>query len=457
MIQLPRFAAGMTALFLLFALPHQARAWGERGHHIIGSMAAKLAAKYLPDSEKGRAAAKFFSDRAIALGHLANVPDTSWKDPDTHYRISKMNSANHYFGPERVLGAPPALEGAEFEAFLERVKALPADYDVFKARYEGTENRLPGVPADRKSLDVYSGLGTTPWRSQQLYTELVRALACARTKEEVRKIPFPGLLAYHRLPLPLREPADGNGDSAEVPLPTYVCSPSYSRESDLAVAVIIAGVLGHFVGDQSQPYHPTADHDGWTTGNGGLHVYFESLVVQEVDERLQYDVLQMARDDAYSSGLLESVWTDVDAEDGTTKLLFNMAADSQSHKIDVLRADDEFAVLKKGQRLEWGDHPWHHEKGSLKYPERREPTDSRVLSGMRPVIVERLAAGTVTLGRLWAQAWHAAGKPDLTDMNAVSLPYPLDPPFIWPDFDRDALERTNREGSTNQAAHACVH
>lgn len=440
------YRAGVSITLIAFVLlPGTARAWGERGHHVVAYTAAKIVREHVPGTAKGLALAKFFSDRAIMMGHLSNVPDTSWKDYGAKRRISAMNSPNHYFGPERVLGAPSALEGEEFETFLRNVRSLPADYDEFKRRYQGTDNRLPGVPASSRRLNVYSGVGTTPWRAQQLYSNLVEAFRCAKGKESTSAAAT--LMAYESLPLPIRQPADGLGETAEPPLPSYVCDAAFPRKADLAAAQIIAGILAHFVGDQTQPYHPTADHDGWATGNGGIHVYFESLVVQEMGESLGLEVYDRARDAVYARGAWDKVSADLSAPNGAVQLLFNMAADAQSHKTALLRADDGHAIVRKSDQLAWGDHPSNHPRGMVRYAERKDPSAPEVRQAMRPIAVERLAAGAVVLARMWVEAWRAGGEPSLADMNAVSLPYPLDPPFIWPDWDPEFLRRTGRSSA----------
>lgn len=47
--------------------------------------------------------------------------------------------------------------------------------------------------------------------------------------------------------------------------------------------VIDMGLMGHFVGDTSQPFHTTADYDGYVAGHGGIHAYFEDTAVGQFD------------------------------------------------------------------------------------------------------------------------------------------------------------------------------
>ncbi|MGH9804312.1 MAG: hypothetical protein ACRD4D_03990, partial [Candidatus Acidiferrales bacterium] len=430
------------ALILLAALLPSSRglAWGERGHHVVAEAAARLVETIAPAGEDGRALAEFFSDHTLILGNLSYIPDSSWRNAAEKRRIAAMNAPHHYFGPERLLGVPPAGAGTEFERYLARVRSLPADYAELKQRYEGTDIALPGVPAEARRLRVHEDLGVKPWRAQELYDLLVEAFKCAKRKEREPQPAMGGV--YAPLPSPFRLPPDGTGEASDPPLPTYVCQSELPRQSDLHAAVVLAGILAHFVGDQSQPYHPTADYDGWVTGNGGIHAYFESRVVHSLDERLQADVLERSRSAEFRGQVWERIGTDVNARNGVAQLLINMAADSLRAVDTVRRLDDEAAVLTRSARLEWGDYPWRHPDKPFAEAERRPATDPKVQQAFRPVVVERLAVGAVALARLWMEAWKAGGKPSLAGISSLDLPYPHDAPFIWPAFDAEALKRS---------------
>jgi len=433
----------VIALSLIAILLSTSRglAWGERGHHVVAEAAARLVETMAPATPDGRALAEFFSDHSLILGRLSYVPDSSWRNAAEKRRISAMNSPHHYFGPERVLGAPPAGAGPEFERYLAGVRSLPADYSELRKRYEGTDMALPGVPAEARRLRVYEDLGVKPWRAQELYDLLVEAFRCAKQKEQ-RAQPAAAGGAYPPLPSPFRLPPDITGEASAPPLPTYVCQNELPRRSDLHAAVVLAGVLAHFVGDQSQPYHPTADYDGWVTGNGGIHAYFESRVVHHLDERLQADVLERSRSAEFRRQIWEQIGTDVNARNGVAQLLINMAADSLRAVETVRRLDDQAAILSKSVWLEWGDYPWRHPDKTFPEAERRPATDARVQQAFRPVVVERLAVGAAALARLWVEAWKAGGEPALAGVSSLDLPYPHDAPFIWPAFDAEALKRS---------------
>lgn len=57
-------------------------------------------------------------------------------------------------------------------------------------------------------------------------------------------------------------------------------------------AIQMAGVLGHYIGDISQPMHVSSDYDGQSIGRRGVHKYFESTLVDQVShDRLVADLL----------------------------------------------------------------------------------------------------------------------------------------------------------------------
>jgi hypothetical protein len=55
------------------------------------------------------------------------------------------------------------------------------------------------------------------------------------------------------------------------------------RDGEKERAIAMAGVLAHYVGDLSQPLHVTRNHDGWETGDPGIHYFFEIRNVETRD------------------------------------------------------------------------------------------------------------------------------------------------------------------------------
>jgi len=55
------------------------------------------------------------------------------------------------------------------------------------------------------------------------------------------------------------------------------------QNHDWSTSIQMAGVLGHYVGDMSQPMHVTSDYDGQSIQRRGIHFYFEVTLVEPLD------------------------------------------------------------------------------------------------------------------------------------------------------------------------------
>jgi hypothetical protein len=56
------------------------------------------------------------------------------------------------------------------------------------------------------------------------------------------------------------------------------------KNRDWSLSLQLAGVIGHYIGDLSQPMHVTADYDGQSIGRPGVHRYFESTILNSQNE-----------------------------------------------------------------------------------------------------------------------------------------------------------------------------
>jgi hypothetical protein len=65
------------------------------------------------------------------------------------------------------------------------------------------------------------------------------------------------------------------------------------RTQDWKRTLQLAGVLGHYVGDMSQPMHASSDYDGQSIGRSGVHRYFEATLLERTERN---DVLAGAQE-----------------------------------------------------------------------------------------------------------------------------------------------------------------
>ncbi|MEM7360464.1 MAG: hypothetical protein AAF431_15310 [Pseudomonadota bacterium] len=184
-------------------------------------------------------------------------------------------------------------------------------------------------------------------------------------------------------------------------------------------ALFYGGIMAHFVGDLANPHHTTADYDGRSTGNGGLHAYFESDVIRHLPVSLEQSVSSRA-----SAGLLaKTVLKGVAKEDreatlnDASKLVFALVAESFGQVPRLVKLDDKHSLLERSDE----------ENRRAK----RKPVE-KVARRYQKFATERLAIGAATLSRLWMLAWEQAGKPDMSDFHSYS--YPVRPEFVDPDY-----------------------
>lgn len=359
--------AGAVAAAVTMSLttPVTTLAWGERGHDIVTRVAVRLLASRIAT---GTPLANQFGRKEFMLGHLSNVPDIVWRNQGD--AIEKVNAPTHfldleYVAPELRLDAIPKTPGLALARMKELCAAPPKGY-VCPAR--------PGSTPDESSA------GTAPWRVGQLYRMTVESLKAAN--------------------------AGGRIDSAAVDR-----------------AFLTAGIMSHFVGDLGNPYHATRNYDGWETGQGGIHGYFEGALVSSYRLSLDQEVF----DAALAGRGLERTLRGVPAADRArvsrdpVALAMALALDSHGRLETANAIDLKFAVTARSSA---------GPDGKRVSAERRDPSELR--AKFHDLSVERLATAAEVLAHLWHAAWVEAGKPDFKGYQ--SWAYPVGPDFIAPDY-----------------------
>lgn len=144
-------------------------------------------------------------------------------------------------------------------------------------------------------------------------------------------------------------------------------------------ALQMAGVMGHYVGDLSQPMHDTKDYDGQSIGRRGIHRYFETTLVDKTDQ----------------TALHSSV---VDAGGPMRQELDGAAFRSADQGSKVVR----MLSVREG-KAGFGelDEILDHFRGD-------EPNDSALMDFFAP----RMGSGAATLARIWDMAVQESGTSD---------------------------------------------
>ena len=364
--------ARLTLLLACFAvLPRSAWAWGERGHHLI----ARVAARLIVDGQ-GEASAdtalmtKPFALKDHMLGHLANIPDIMWRglDPETVAQNGPTHYVDlEYLGVRGGLGATlrelPGSPAATVARLSSLCAAPPKGYVCPKPHHGGAI----------AATDV----GTAPLRIRQLHGLMVAALRRAKEATSAKAL-----------------------------------------AAAVDEALVAGGLLAHFVGDLAQPLHGTVDADGYESGHGGIHGYFETDVVDAYDLTLDAAVAEAAHR-GVALGKVIARARGEKAEQDPLLLAYALAMDSQAQVPRVFELDDHQSLIRRSSVA----------KG-LKLPAERRPP-GQVMTAYRPLVVERLGLGAGMLAYTWRLAWIQAGRPDLSGYR--SFAYALSPAFIRPE------------------------
>ncbi len=333
----------ICCIVMLVASP-MSFAWGERGHDLITRVAVQHLATLSGDDAR---LMRPFALRDHMLAHLSNAPDIVWRAEYQSNDVIKTNSPTHYINLEKVITG------------VRRWDDLPRDFSAYEALCANHDKTPEEV-------------GTAPWRSMQLYADLVNALRAVSSANDE--------LEY---------------------------------EQRVNQALLFAGVLSHFVGDLANPHHTTANYDGQLSGQAGLHAYFESAVVADLDLKLASRIEKQARRSwlgAYGAQEREQIQAD------PQKLIWALVGNSHGELDTLLDLDKRYSLLS--------------------------PSTEEAIAERKPVpeisrryqrfAIKRLAVGADVLARLYLLAWQEAGQPDLS--NFASYVYPVKPEFIWPNY-----------------------
>lgn len=341
-------------LFVLLVSSSQAFAWGGRGHDTICRVASFLV--------KEPGLLEYVRNKPQMMGHLCNMPDFYWKSLGGE--ANQLGNPTHFIDIE-VLGLA--------------VKELPTDFKKIKDEYTGKPNKFKNDGSTIKS--VATEFGSSWWRVDQ-FIRIIEGLA----KE------------FALAPAPTNSKEEQNNE-----LP-------YNK---LAYEMVVSmGLMGHFVADNSQPFHTTADYDGYAAGHGGIHAYFEDAVVGQFDGDLDNLVLKEARSMKNPAFLKPAT---------AIEKMKVLSVISNQEIPKLLKLDP---VIKKSSLVK--------ERGmELKTPAERKSA-AVAFKKMKPYIVTEMARGAVLLANLWDEAYIKAGKPKMGAYKSYKYPFTVD--FVAPDY-----------------------
>ena len=212
-----------TLAAILGALALPAGAWDYEGHHAVNELALATLPANFP-------AFVLTPETRARIAYLAGEPDR-WRN-ETSLRNGTGLALGHANGPDHYLDLEDlALYGLT----PEKLPPLRYDFvaDIVKARAAHPE-KFPAIDPAKDSDHTRELSGFLPWAITENYEKLQSGFATLAALEKY------------------------GGTPAEIA----------NAKADI---VYVMGVMGHFVGDASQPLHTTMYHHGWTTNDNPNH------------------------------------------------------------------------------------------------------------------------------------------------------------------------------------------
>jgi len=221
------FAVAASGVFALNAF-----AWDYEGHYVVNELALASLPTNFPAFTHTVAARK-------RIAYLAGEADR-WRN-ETSFKNGTGLALGHVNGPDHYLD----LEDLKlYDLTPETLPPLRYDFvaDIVKARAAHPE-RFPAIDAAHDSDHTRELSGFLPWTIAENYEKLQSG--------------FSTLAALEKF----------GGTPEEIK----------NAKEDI---IYVMGVMGHYVGDASQPLHTTMYHHGWTT-NDNPHHYTTSFKFHE--------------------------------------------------------------------------------------------------------------------------------------------------------------------------------
>lgn len=355
----------------------QANAWGLRGHQVV----CEAAIFAVNDDDLS----VFLKARVPLVANLCNVPDTSWRSKSPE--ITAIGGPTHFINTE-VVGVP--------------IHEIGTDYRKLQIEFEGKDNKYK---VGQKIVSLHPDLGSIWWRVDQFVR---RSIDFANIADQAKK-------------------PENRGEEQNEKL---------AFNQALYEWMVNASLLGHFVGDAGQPFHGTSDYDGYSAGHGGIHSFYEEVMVNHQDEKLTQEVINEARRLLKLSETLPKSKRDPKKNTEIAFLLFD-------NPIEKMRALTEVSVteVKDILRLDTIKTPSDltNDKGmEVKVPAQREVTPKLVKS-FRRQLVKNMGRSAALLAQFWGHIYARGGRPELKGYK--SYRFPFEPEFIPPDYFDLKLEK----------------
>ena len=175
------------------------------------------------------------------------------------------------------------------------------------------------------------------------------------------------------------------------------------KEKRKTEILLLAGDLGHYIGDAHMPLHTSANYNGQLSNQKGIHSLFESSIVGKFGKDYNY----YTGEAQYIENIEIAIW--------------DIIKDSHSLVQPLLLADKKLREKYTENKMYETDENGKIVKSkynSLVYSKEYTNELHEALNGM---VEKQIRKAIVNTSNFWYTAWKNAGQPDLTDLDAKEL------------------------------------
>ena len=193
------------------------------------------------------------------------------------------------------------------------------------------------------------------------------------------------------------------------------------RNLDIYKIIKLSADIGHYIGDLNVPLHTTSNYDGQKDGQEGVHVLWETRLLELFQKNYKYFVGKAS----YIKDPIRVVWQTV----------------LETHKMidDLLKAEKQTF-----EKIRIGTHSYENSKKIFSQAYAKEFNNR--LNGQ---VEEQILKSVKMVGDFWFSCWVDAGSPDLSAFtkNQNSKKYFVDSEenFLDKDIDDDDSEKNKKE------------
>jgi len=167
--------------------------------------------------------------------------------------------------------------------------------------------------------------------------------------------------------------------------------------------LLLAGDLGHYIGDAHMPLHTSANYNGQLTNQKGIHSLFESAIVEKFGKKYNY----YTGEAQYIENVDKAIW--------------DMIYDSHSLVEPLLLTDRKLREKYTENKMYETDESGNVVKNkfnNLIYSKEYSEELHNALGGM---VEKQIRKAIVITSNFWYTAWVNAGKPNLDNLDAKEL------------------------------------